>query len=61
MDVERIRTNWNVKKDQLKEKFDELSEADLYYNKGEEEELVERIQKKTGKNKDEVIRLLEEL
>lgn len=61
MDVERIRTNWNIKKDQLKEKFDELSEADLYYNKGEEEELVERIQKKTGKNKDEVIRLLEEL
>lgn len=61
MDVERIRTNWNVKKDQLKEKFDELTEADLYYNKGEEEELVERIQQKTGKNKDEVIRLLEEL
>lgn len=61
MDVERIRTNWNIKKDQLKEKFDELTEADLYYNKGEEEELVERIQKRTGKNKDEVIRLLEEL
>lgn len=61
MDVERIRTNWNVKKDQLKKKFDELSDADLYYNKGEEEELVERIQQKTGKNKDEVIRLLEEL
>lgn len=61
MDVERIRTNWNVKKDQLKEKFDELTEADLYYNKGEEEELVERISQKTGKNKDEVIRLLEEL
>lgn len=61
MDVERIRTNWNIKKDQLKEKFDELTEADLYYNKGEEEELVERIQKRTGKNKDEVIRMLEEL
>lgn len=61
MDVERIRTNWNVKKDQLKEKFDELTDADLYYNKGEEEELVERIQQKTGKNKDEVIRMLEEL
>lgn len=61
MDIERIRTNWNVKKDQLKEKFDELTDADLYYNKGEEEELVERIRQKTGKNKEEVIRLLEEL
>ena len=61
MDVERIRTNWNVKKDQLKEKFSELSEADLYYNKGEEEDLVERIQQKTGQSKEEVIRILEEL
>jgi uncharacterized protein YjbJ (UPF0337 family) len=61
MNVEKIRSNWNVKKDELKENFAELTEADLYYNKGEEEELVERIQEKTGKSKDEVIRLLEEL
>lgn len=61
MDVERIRSNWNLKKDALKETFDELTEADLYYNKGEEEELVGRIQAKTGKNKDEVIRILEEI
>lgn len=61
MDIERIRSNWNLKKDALKETFDELTEADLYYNKGEEEELVERIQAKTGKNKDEVIRILEEI
>lgn len=61
MDVERIRSNWNLKKDALKETFDELTEADLYYNKGEEEVLVERIQAKTGKNKDEVIRILEEI
>lgn len=61
MDRERIRSNWNNKKEQLKESFSELSEADLYYNKGEEEDLVDRIQKKTGKTKDEVIRILEEI
>lgn len=61
MDRERIRSNWNDKKGKLKENFSELSEADLYYNKGEEEELVDRIQKKTGKSKDEVIRILEEI
>lgn len=61
MDRERIRSNWNDKKGKLKENFSELSEADLYYNKGEEEELVDRIQKKTGKTKDEVIRILEEI
>lgn len=61
MDRERIRSNWNDKKGKLKENFAELSEADLYYNKGEEEELVDRIQKKTGKSKDEVIRILEEI
>lgn len=61
MNVEKIRSNWNVKKDELKENFAELTEADLYYNKGEEEELVERIQSKTGKSKEEVIRILEEI
>ena len=61
MDRERIRSNWNDKKGKLKENFTELSEADLYYNKGEEEDLVDRIQKKTGKTKDEVIRILEEI
>lgn len=61
MDIERIRTNWNVKKGQLKERFHELTEADLYYNKGEEEELVERISRKTGQSKEEVIRILEEI
>lgn len=61
MDKERIRTNWNLKKDRLKENFAELTEADLYYNKGNEEELVDRIQEKTGKAREEVIRILEEI
>ena len=61
MDKERIRSNWNLKKDRLKENFAELTEADLYYNKGDEEELVDRIQGKTGKTRDEVIRILEEI
>ena len=61
MDRERIRSNWNDKKGKLKENFAELSDADLYYNKGEEEDLVDRIQKKTGKTKAEVIRILEEI
>jgi uncharacterized protein YjbJ (UPF0337 family) len=61
MDRERIRSNWNDKKGKLKENFAGLSDADLYYNKGEEEDLVDRIQQKTGKTKDEVIRILEEI
>ena len=61
MDKERIRSNWNDKKEKLKESFSELSDADLYYNKGQEEELVDRIQGKIGRNRDEVIRILEEI
>lgn len=61
MDRERIRSNWNDKKGKLKENFAELSDADLYYNKGEEDDLVNRIQQKTGKTKEEVIRILEEI
>lgn len=61
MDRERIRSNWNDKKGKLKENFAALSDADLYYNKGEEEDLVDRIHQKTGKTKEEVIRILEEI
>ncbi len=50
-----IRSNWNLIKGKLKQKYGELSDDDLAYIEGKEEELLGRLQKKTGKAKEELI------
>ncbi len=61
MDDLRIKGNWNEKKGKLLQKWAELTEDDLKYSEGKEDELVGRIQKKTGKSKDEVHRMINEV
>ena len=41
-------------KGKLKQKFAQLTDDDLQYVKGKEEELIGRIQKRTGKSREEV-------
>ena len=49
-----IKGNWNALKGKLKQKYGSLTDDDLTYLEGKEEELVGRIQQKTGKTKDEI-------
>jgi len=42
----------------LKKKFGILTEDDVSYDEGKEDETIGRLQKKLGKTKDEIIRLL---
>ena len=58
MDRLEIKGNWNILKGNLKQKYADLTDDDLTYVEGQEEELVGRIQKKTGKTRDEVIKEL---
>jgi uncharacterized protein YjbJ (UPF0337 family) len=55
MDKLEIKGNWNIMKGNLKQKYSELTDDDLTYVEGKEDELVGRIQKKTGKTREEVI------
>ncbi|SHF47458.1 Uncharacterized conserved protein YjbJ, UPF0337 family [Fodinibius roseus] len=41
-----INGNWHQKRDRLKQKFSVLTDDDLSYAEGEEEELVGRIQQR---------------
>lgn len=56
-----IKGNWNEKKGKLKQQFSKLTDDDLLFVKGKEEELIGRIQKRLGKTKDEVRNLLNKL
>jgi len=49
-----IKGNWNEVKGKLKQKYADLTDDDLLFAEGKEEELVGRIQKKTGRTKEEI-------
>ncbi len=49
-----IKGNWNEKKGKLKQQFSKLTDDDLMYVEGKEDEMLGRIQKRLGKSKDEV-------
>lgn len=50
----RLKGNWNELKGKLKQKYADLTDDDLLYVEGKEDELLGRIQKRTGKTKEEV-------
>lgn len=54
-----IKGHWNQIKGKLKEKFGELTDNDLMYAEGKEEELLGRIQQRTGKTRREVEKEIE--
>jgi len=51
---DKLIGNWNVIKGKLKQEYAELTEDDLAYEEGKEDELIGRLQKKLGKTKEEV-------
>ncbi|MBY5957733.1 CsbD family protein [Membranicola marinus] len=51
---DKLKGNWNVVKGKLKQQYGDLTDNDLQYTEGKEDELLGRIQKKTGKTKQEV-------
>lgn len=57
----KIKGNWNEAKGKLKQKYADLTDDDLLYAEGKEDELYGRLQKKLGKTREEVDRILEGL
>jgi uncharacterized protein YjbJ (UPF0337 family) len=55
-----IKGNWNEIKGKLKQKYGELTDDDLTFAEGKEDELLGRLQQRLGKSKEEVRRAIEE-
>lgn len=49
-----LKGKWNEKKGKLKEKYAVLTDNDLAYEEGKEEQLLGNLQEKLGKSKKEV-------
>lgn len=55
MDRLEIKGKWNQIKGKLKQNYGELTDDDLRYEEGKEDELIGRIQQRTGKTRQEII------
>ena len=61
MNTTELKGNWNEMKGKLKKSYAELTDNDLLYEEGREDELYGRLQQRLGKTKDEVKKLFEDL
>ena len=56
---EEIKGNWNEMKGKIKQKFAELTEDDLLFEEGQEDEMWGKLQQKIGKTEKEIKSLFE--
>lgn len=59
--TDKMKGNWNLIKGKLKQEYGDLTEDDLAYTEGQEDEILGRIQKKTGKTKQEIKDFIDKL
>jgi uncharacterized protein YjbJ (UPF0337 family) len=58
METYQFKGNWNVLKGKLKQKLSVLTDNDLMFEEGKEDEVVGKIQKRLGKTTDEWDKLI---
>ena len=57
----KSKGDWNVMKGKLKQQFAKLTDDDLLFIKGKEEELIGRIQQKIGRTREEIRDMISKL
>lgn len=61
MNTTELAGKWNELKGVLKQKYADLTDDDLLFVEGKEDELYGRIQQKIGKTKEEIKKMISEL
>jgi uncharacterized protein YjbJ (UPF0337 family) len=61
MNTTELKGNWDEQKGKLKQKFAALTDDDLLFAKGKKDEMMGRLQKKLGKTKEELFKIIGEL
>lgn len=55
-----IKGDWNIAKGKLKQKWAQLTDDDLQFAEGQHDELLGRIQKRTGETREAVEKVIKE-
>ncbi len=50
----KLKGSWNELKGKMKQSYADLTDDDMKHEEGKDDELLGRLQKKTGKTKDQV-------
>lgn len=53
-----MQGNWNEQKEKLKAKFSTLTDSDLSFENGKKDAMIEKVQTKLGKTKDEMTTII---
>lgn len=61
MEKLKVKGAWNELKGKLKQKYGELTDDDLTFSEGKDDELYGRLQQKLGKTKEQIRKEIEEL
>jgi uncharacterized protein YjbJ (UPF0337 family) len=61
MDKLEIKGNWNEMKGKIKQAYGDLTEDDLIREEGKDDEMLGKLQKKTGKSRDELVKWINSL
>ncbi|MHC1690511.1 MAG: CsbD family protein [Bacteroidales bacterium] len=61
METLELKGNWNEQKGKLKQKFAILTDNDLMFEDGKEDEMLGKIQIKLGKTKEEIKKIISRL
>lgn len=61
MNETTLKGGWNELKGKIKQAYGDLTDDDLTYQDGQEDEMWGRIQQKTGKTKDEINKAVADL
>lgn len=57
----QLKGKWNELKGKVKQAYANLTDDDLIYEEGKDDELLGKLQQKTGKGRDELVKWLKEL
>jgi uncharacterized protein YjbJ (UPF0337 family) len=57
----QMKGSWNEVKGKLKQKYGQLTDDDLAFAEGKEDELLGRLQKRLGRTKDEIRAEIEDI
>jgi len=60
MNTLQMKGDWNVIKGKLKQRYAKLTDNDLRYEEGQEDELLGRIQKVTGHTREAIENYIDE-
>lgn len=61
MNATEFKGTWEEQKARLKQKFAKLTDNDLLFIEGKKEEMFGRLEKKLGKTKEEISKIIQDL